>query len=61
MQKELKDFTTEELKALCYDNLVQIEMSQANLKALNQEIKTRNTLPPVTSEVTASEPVEKND
>jgi len=61
MQKELKDFTIEELKALCYDNLVQIEQSQANLKALNQEIQTRNTLIQTTSEVTASEPVEEND
>jgi len=30
-----------ELKALAYDNLVQIEQSQANLKLINQEIQQR--------------------
>jgi len=59
MERLIKDFTIEELKALAYDNLMQIEQSQANLKALNQEIRTRNTLPPVTSKVTTSEPIEE--
>ena len=43
MERLIKDFTIEELKALAYDNLMQIEQSQANLKALYQEIRTRNT------------------
>lgn len=41
MQKTIKDFTETELKAMAYDNLATIEMAQANIKAINEELKAR--------------------
>ena len=35
---EAKKFTLEQLKAMAYDSLVNLEQNQANLKAINQAI-----------------------
>lgn len=42
----IKDISTNELKALAYDNLAQIEQCQINIKTINQELTSRQT-PPV--------------
>ena len=39
--KTIKDFTDVELKAVAYDNLATIEQSQANIKAISQELAER--------------------
>lgn len=41
MEKKLSDLTVVELKSLAYDQLAIIENTQANLRALNQEIANR--------------------
>jgi len=41
MQKQLKDFTEVELKAIAYDNLVQLEQAQKNIKVINDELNSR--------------------
>jgi hypothetical protein len=38
----IKQMSITELKALAYDQLAQIEMNQANLRAINAEITKRN-------------------
>jgi hypothetical protein len=54
MQKQLKDFTEVELKALAYDNVAQLEQAQNNLKVINNELARRKQ-PEVTGEVTGTE------
>jgi len=54
----MEKFTTEQLKALVYDNLVNIEQAQNNIKLINQEIAKRST---PTSEVTGTEVPEKKE
>lgn len=41
MNKQLKDFSTTELKAIAYDMIAQIEQNQMTIKAINQELATR--------------------
>lgn len=41
MQKELKDFTEVELKAMVYDQLITLESCQNNIKVINQELSSR--------------------
>lgn len=41
MEKQLKDYTVVELKALVYDELAKIDICQNNIKLLNQEIRER--------------------
>lgn len=63
MEKQLSDLTVIELKALAYDQLAQLELSQNNLKILNQELSKRlNSNPQVFNpiiqrDVTAVEPI----
>lgn len=40
-QKSISEFTLVELKALAYDQMAQIELSQNNLKIINQEFSRR--------------------
>lgn len=42
MNKTLKDLTLEQIKALAFDTLVDIEKFQNNLRILNQEIAERS-------------------
>lgn len=44
--KELKDMSEVEIKAMSYENLVQIEQCQNNLKVLNQELVSRTKTKP---------------
>lgn len=39
---EIKEMSLEQLKSIAYDNLVQIEQCQNNLKLLNAEIVERS-------------------
>jgi len=55
--KTLKDFTVTELKAIAYETIVQIEQYQLNIKAINQEIASRQ-VPPTQPEVVTPEVVE---
>lgn len=41
MNKQLKDYTDVELKALAYDVIANIERQQENLKIINQELASR--------------------
>jgi hypothetical protein len=41
MEKKLEDFTDIELKALAYDILAQLQVSQRNLDAINGELSKR--------------------
>lgn len=41
--KQLKEMSVVELKALAYEQLVQMEQTQNNLKVINQEIGSRAT------------------
>jgi len=43
--KNIKDLSVTELKAVAYDNLLNIENSQRTLQAINQEIASRSTVP----------------
>lgn len=43
--KELKDYSELELKALVYDEMARIEISQNNIKIANQELQRRANLP----------------
>lgn len=40
--KQLKDYTTEQLKVIVYDNSDQIQVLQANIKVVRQEILRRS-------------------
>ena len=42
MNKELKDYTDVELKALAYDIIAQVQSLQNNLGVINQELANRN-------------------
>jgi len=44
-QKSLNDFTTTELKALAFDFISSLELTQNNLRAINQELARRAQLP----------------
>lgn len=44
MEKPLSEFTVTELKAIAYDQMAQIELSQRNLQTINQELSKR--MPP---------------
>lgn len=39
--KTIKNYTETELKAMAYENIITIEQAQANIKAINQELKAR--------------------
>jgi hypothetical protein len=41
MNKTIKDFSETELKAMAYDCLANIELNQANVKAINDELQAR--------------------
>jgi hypothetical protein len=41
MEKKLEDFTDIELKALAYDTLAQLQVSQRNLDTINGELSKR--------------------
>ncbi len=41
MNKELKDYTVEELKALGFDVKNQIELGHSNLQTINAELQRR--------------------
>lgn len=41
MEKQISDLTTIELKALAYDQMAQLELSQNNLRIINQELSKR--------------------
>jgi len=41
-QKTLKEHSVIELEALAYRQLVSIDQAQANLKIINEELKSRN-------------------
>lgn len=51
MNKQISDFTVEELKAMGFDLVKQFEIVQGNLKLINEELQRR--------EVEAKKPVEK--
>jgi len=61
---DIKTLPLKELKALAYDQLVQLEQFQTNLKIINAEIAERNKTmseevsTEVTEEVTAETPAE---
>ena len=42
---ELKDMTLEQLKALCYDQIVILNQAQANINLLQSEINKRAEKP----------------
>ena len=42
MKKDAKDYSVEELKAVAYDNMKQIQMFQANIQAVENELARRN-------------------
>lgn len=44
---DLKTMDLKELKSMVYDQMAQIEACQANIRALNQEIATRQPDAPV--------------
>lgn len=44
MNKELKDMSFEELKALCYDQIVALEQAKQNITVLQQEIQKRQEI-----------------
>jgi len=54
MQKTIKDFTVTELKAMAFEQIQQMEISQNNLKAINQELASRET-PRETSKIDQGE------
>jgi len=41
MENQLSRFSVTELKALVYDELAKAEQAQANIRILNQELRTR--------------------
>ncbi len=43
--KTIKELSVVELKAACYDYLANIEQSQAIIKAINQELQSRQEQP----------------
>lgn len=57
MENQLSKFSVTEIKALVYDELAKAEQAQANIRILNQELRTRlqppvaqdNSQPTVTS------------
>ena len=46
MENQLSKFSVTEIKALVYDELAKAEQAQANIRILNQELRTR-LQPPV--------------
>lgn len=50
-QVTLKDLSEVELKAIAYDNLAQLEQCQNNIKAINDEIRNRQSIAMVQSPV----------
>lgn len=60
---DIKKITTESLKAIAYDNLVQLEQAQKNIKIINDELvsRTQNTQPDnnMENETTGTEVVEE--
>ena len=55
--KPITEYTDVELKALAFEQIQQIEMSQNNLKAINQELQKRaqRETPRETQEIDRSE------
>jgi hypothetical protein len=41
MNNKLEQFTSEQLKAMAYDEMAKLEVAQNNLRILNQEIAKR--------------------
>jgi hypothetical protein len=41
MENQLSKFSVTEIKALVYDELAKAEQAQANIRILNQELRTR--------------------
>ncbi len=41
MENQLSRFSVTEIKALVYDELAKAEQAQANIRILNQELRTR--------------------
>lgn len=60
--KQITEYTDVELKAMAFEQIQQIEISQNNLKAINQELqkRTQRETPRETQEIDRSEdlPVE---
>lgn len=58
MNKTIKEIETMELKAIAYDQLATIEQAQNNLKAINQELASRNQpqMPEVPNDIPAKVP-----
>ena len=42
--KTIKEIDVVTLKSLAYDNLAQIEQCQANIKAINEELQSRQAV-----------------
>jgi len=60
MNTNIKTLTIEQLKALAYDQLVELERIQKNINILNQEIASRNQQSaPVSSSEIVETPVEE--
>jgi len=59
MEKQLSDFTVVELKAIAYDLISQLEITQNNLKIIHQELTKRlNTnQPPKTDNPTNNQQI----
>jgi hypothetical protein len=56
-QISLSNLSVVELKALAYDNLIQLEIAQTNLRAINQELsKKLNTQQNLTPPTPTIEP-----
>jgi hypothetical protein len=49
MENQLSRFSVTEIKALVYDELAKAEQAQANIRILNQELRTR-LQPPVSQD-----------
>jgi len=49
MENQLSKFSVTEIKALVYDELAKAEQAQANIRILNQELRTR-LQPPVSQD-----------
>jgi hypothetical protein len=42
MSKSIKDYSIEELKAIAYDNIKQIEILRANVSSIEAELSSRS-------------------
>ena len=58
MERKLEDLTVLELKAFAYDQMIQLEQAQNNLRVLNQELVRRAQLAQQTSQTQSLTPTE---